>query len=341
MKIVHKISLLLLCVALSVVASAKDNKKMTREEYIKTYAPLAVEQMACFGIPASITLAQGLLESSNGNSELAVNANNHFGIKCSNSWTGKSYRHDDDAPQECFRVYDSVLESYIDHSLILLERKWYQPLFSLDKKDYKAWAHGLKKAGYATNPKYADLLIEIIEKYELHKYDNALLADYKPLEVAVETPAQEVAAPEQEAAEQSEAAPATELPATETPTTEPTTAEEPEPTEAKPTEEKPTAEEKPAEVKPTEVKPAEEKVADIAKNTPQRVDVDSYTIAIERIGDHSIYSQDGRKYIVAREGDSIESLAKLLGISTRSIRRYNELDKNYTVSVGDKLFIEK
>lgn len=340
MKIVHKISLLLLCVALSVVASAKDNKKMTREEYIKTYAPLAVEQMACFGIPASITLAQGLLESSNGNSELAVNANNHFGIKCSNSWTGKSYRHDDDAPQECFRVYDSVLESYIDHSLILLERKWYQPLFSLDKKDYKAWAHGLKKAGYATNPKYADLLIEIIEKYELHKYDNALLADYKPLEVAVETTAQEVAAPEQEAAEQSEAAPATELPATETPTAEPATAEEPENTEVKPTEVKP-AEAKPAEAKPTEVKPAEEKESDIARNTPQRVDVDSYTIAIERIGDHSIYSQDGRKYIVAREGDSIESLAKLLGISAHSIRRYNELDKNYTVSVGDKLFIEK
>ena len=313
MRIAFKISLLLLCALLTVVASAKENTKMTREEYIKTYAPLAVEQMACFGIPASITLAQGLLESSNGNSELAVKANNHFGIKCSNSWTGEGYRHDDDAPQECFRVYNSVLESYIDHSLILMERKWYQPLFELDMKDYKAWAHGLKKAGYATNPKYADLLIEIIEKYDLHKYDNALLADYQPLEVVVEKPAEEITPAE-------EGAPATEVPANEQP-------------EA--------AKESPTEEVVAEQKPAEEKPAANHQNTPQRVDVDSYTIAIQRIGNHSILSQDGRKYIVAREGDSLESLADLLGISERSIRRYNELDKNYTVSVGDKLFIEK
>lgn len=313
MRIAFKISLLLLCTLLTVVASAKENTKMTREEYIKTYAPLAVEQMACFGIPASITLAQGLLESSNGNSELAVKANNHFGIKCSNSWTGEGYRHDDDAPQECFRVYNSVLESYIDHSLILMERKWYQPLFELDMKDYKAWAHGLKKAGYATNPKYADLLIEIIEKYDLHKYDNALLAGYQPLEVVVEQPAEEITPAE-------EGAPATEGPANEQP-------------EA--------AKENPTEEVVAEQKPAEEKPAANHQNTPQRVDVDSYTIAIQRIGNHSILSQDGRKYIVAREGDSLESLADLLGISERSIRRYNELDKNYTVSVGDKLFIEK
>lgn len=313
MRIAFKISLLLLCTLLTVVASAKENTKMTREEYIKTYAPLAVEQMACFGIPASITLAQGLLESSNGNSELAVKANNHFGIKCSNSWTGEGYRHDDDAPQECFRVYNSVQESYIDHSLILMERKWYQPLFELDMKDYKAWAHGLKKAGYATNPKYADLLIEIIEKYDLHKYDNALLAGYQPLEVVVEQPAEEITPAE-------EGAPATEDPANEQP-------------EA--------AKENPTEEVVAEQKPAEEKPAANHQNTPQRVDVDSYTIAIQRIGNHSILSQDGRKYIVAREGDSLESLADLLGISERSIRRYNELDKNYTVSVGDKLFIEK
>lgn len=313
MRIAFKISLLLLCTLLTVVASAKENTKMTREEYIKTYAPLAVEQMACFGIPASITLAQGLLESSNGNSELAVKANNHFGIKCSNSWTGEGYRHDDDAPQECFRVYNSVLESYIDHSLILMERKWYQPLFELDMKDYKAWAHGLKKAGYATNPKYADLLIEIIEKYDLHKYDNALLAGYQPLEVVVEQPAEEITPAEEGA-----------------PATEGTANEQPE-----------AAKESPTEEVVAEQKPAEEKPAANHQNTPQRVDVDSYTIAIQRIGNHSILSQDGRKYIVAREGDSLESLADLLGISERSIRRYNELDKNYTVSVGDKLFIEK
>ncbi len=169
-------------------ASGQQQAKMTRKEYIERYAPLAVEQQTLYGIPASITLAQGLLESGNGNSRLATEANNHFGIKCGSSWEGRSVRHDDDALQECFRAYDSVEESYIDHSLILSERKWYRPLFDLDPKDYKGWAHGLKKAGYATNPRYAELLIKIIEEYELFRYDNALLADY----VTPTTPAPEV-----------------------------------------------------------------------------------------------------------------------------------------------------
>lgn len=173
----------------------EERKPLTREEYIERYAPLAVEQQALFGIPASITLAQAVLESSNGNSPLALASNNHFGIKCSNSWNGPSTKHDDDAPQECFRVYETIEESYIDHSLILLERPWYKPLFELDTKDYKGWAHGLKKAGYATNPQYAYRLIEIIEKYELYKYDNALLADYQPRDRAPQTD-EEVTAPE-------------------------------------------------------------------------------------------------------------------------------------------------
>lgn len=164
--------------AVSLGATAQQQRKLTRAEYIELYAPLAVEQQTLYGIPASITLAQGLLESGNGNSRLATEANNHFGIKCGSSWKGASVRHDDDALQECFRAYNSVEESYIDHSLILSERKWYRPLFDLDPKDYKAWAHGLKKAGYATNPLYAELLIKIIEEHELYRYDNALLADF-------------------------------------------------------------------------------------------------------------------------------------------------------------------
>lgn len=159
---------------------AQAQQTITRHEYIERYAPLAVEQQTLYGIPASITLAQGLLESGNGNSRLARQANNHFGIKCGSSWDGRSVRHDDDAAQECFRAYSSVEESYVDHSLILLERKWYRPLFDLDPKDYKAWAHGLKKAGYATNPHYAELLIKIIEDNELYRYDNAIVADWQP-----------------------------------------------------------------------------------------------------------------------------------------------------------------
>lgn len=171
----------MLVVAFAIVALGVNAQQqtITRAEYIERYAPLAVEQQTLYGIPASITLAQGLLESGNGNSRLAKEANNHFGIKCGSSWDGESIRHDDDAAQECFRAYSSVEESYIDHSLILLERKWYRPLFDLDPKDYKAWAHGLKKAGYATNPLYAELLIKIIEDNQLYKYDNALLADWQ------------------------------------------------------------------------------------------------------------------------------------------------------------------
>lgn len=169
----------ILAAVLMASVGAKAQQKTTRQEYIERYAPLAVEQQTLYGIPASITLAQGLLESGNGTSRLAREANNHFGIKCGSSWDGKSIRHDDDAAQECFRAYTSVEESYIDHSLILLERRWYRPLFDLNPKDYKAWAHGLKKAGYATNPHYAELLIKIIEDNELYRYDNAIVADWQ------------------------------------------------------------------------------------------------------------------------------------------------------------------
>lgn len=176
MKSFRHIAILTVLLLVGIGAKAQ---KTARQEYIERYAPLAVEQQTLYGIPASITLAQGLLESGNGTSRLAREANNHFGIKCGSSWDGESIRHDDDALQECFRAYSSVEESFIDHSLILLERKWYRPLFDLDPKDYKAWAHGLKKAGYATNPRYADLLIKIIEDYELYRYDNTLVADWQ------------------------------------------------------------------------------------------------------------------------------------------------------------------
>ena len=139
---------------------------------------MAVESQLLYGIPASITLAQGCLESANGNSRLAREANNHFGIKCGGSWDGPSLAHDDDAPQECFRSYSSVAESFVDHALFLSERERYRSLFDLDPKDYKGWARGLKAAGYATNPAYADLLIRIIEENNLQRFDNALLADY-------------------------------------------------------------------------------------------------------------------------------------------------------------------
>jgi LysM repeat protein len=143
---------------------------MTREEYIDAYKDMAIREMYEFSIPASIKLAQALLESGNGNSKLAREGNNHFGIKC-HGWQGKSMKVDDDAPQECFRVYDNADQSYKDHSAFLTTRPRYASLFELETTDYKGWAHGLKKAGYATNPRYAALVIKIIEDHQLYKYD--------------------------------------------------------------------------------------------------------------------------------------------------------------------------
>ncbi len=142
-----------------------------QNDYIKQYAPVAVSEMRRSGVPASITLAQGMLESRYGLSSLAADGNNHFGIKCHRNWKGKTMRVNDDAPNECFRVYGSAEESFRDHSDFLRYQDRYKPLFELKPTDYKGWARGLKKAGYATDPKYADKLIKIIEDYKLYQYD--------------------------------------------------------------------------------------------------------------------------------------------------------------------------
>ncbi len=140
--------------------------------YIEKYSDLAIEEMYRTGVPASITLAQGLLESGNGLSELAVKGNNHFGIKCHNTWTGAKVYHDDDRKGECFRKYDSPEESFRDHSDFLRYRDRYKFLFDYELTDYKSWAYGLKSAGYATDPKYPEKLIRLIEEYELYQYDS-------------------------------------------------------------------------------------------------------------------------------------------------------------------------
>ena len=164
----YLISLLTIFVCLVLQAQTR-NKQY--ESYIKQYRDLAVKEMKKYRIPASITLAQGLLESGAGQSTLARKSNNHFGIKCGSDWRGKTVSHDDDARGECFRAYKHPKQSYEDHSKFLANRPRYASLFKLDITDYKGWARGLKKAGYATNPRYAEQLIGIIELYDLHKYD--------------------------------------------------------------------------------------------------------------------------------------------------------------------------
>lgn len=140
------------------------------DSYINRFKAIAIVEMNKYGIPASITLSQAILESGKGNSDLAKYANNHFGIKCTSDWNGKGYYKDDDKKDDCFRVYKNPEESFKDHSEFL-KRKRYAFLFELDKDDYEGWANGLKQAGYATNPKYPQLLISIIERYDLHQYD--------------------------------------------------------------------------------------------------------------------------------------------------------------------------
>lgn len=164
------LTLITLKFSLSAIAQPSETR-ISRQEYIETYKDIAIREMLEFNIPASITLAQGILESGDGNSPLAKYAKNHFGIKCHKGWEGPTFIQDDDEKNECFRKYSDVEESYRDHSLFLKGRKWYAELFDLKITDYKGWAYGLKKAGYATHPKYAELLIEIIEKNELYRFD--------------------------------------------------------------------------------------------------------------------------------------------------------------------------
>ncbi len=154
-------------------ASAQMKWNQAYQTYINQYKDLAIEQMLRYHIPASITLAQGLFESAAGKSDLVRQGNNHFGIKCHTSWTGATQYHDDDARGECFRVYSDAKESYEDHSRFLARQPRYASLFSLSNTDYKGWARGLKACGYATNPQYANKLIQIIELYKLHEYDKA------------------------------------------------------------------------------------------------------------------------------------------------------------------------
>ena len=177
----YKIIIAILFSAISLTAFAQ---RISIEEYIEQFKDIAISEMKRSGVPASITLAQGILESENGNSELVKKSNNHFGIKCKSTWGGGSVTHDDDATGECFRAYTSAGESYRDHSDFLKFNKRYSSLFSLDPIDYAGWARGLKKAGYATNPRYPELLIKYIEEYNLQQYSLIALNEMPKQDIA-------------------------------------------------------------------------------------------------------------------------------------------------------------
>ena len=233
----------LLLVATTTAQAQRKNARYV--DYINQYKDLAISHMKDYKIPASITLAQGILESGAGTSQLARKSNNHFGIKCGSSWRGPSVRHTDDAPNECFRAYKHAQESYKDHSLFLTNGARYAFLFKLDIADYKAWARGLKKAGYATDPSYANRLITIIEDYELYKYDKE----------GVYTKRQ------------------------------------------------------------------------IRKNP-------------WLLNPHQVFIANGMAYVVARDGDTFQDLGKEFDISWRSLVKYNDLHKDYTLVNGDIIYLK-
>lgn len=194
MKTILTTLFILLC-----VTTVSAQQKLDILNYVERYKQVAIDEMVRSKVPASITLAQGILESSAGTSVLSKNSNNHFGIKCKEEWTGEKYYHDDDRPQECFRVYKHAEASYADHSDFLLTRPRYAPLFQLPLTSYKYWAYGLKEAGYATNPKYAPMLITYIEDYKLYEFDKVGVAMIEEKEKLLKQP--EVTEPLQAKAE--------------------------------------------------------------------------------------------------------------------------------------------
>lgn len=279
-KILGSLCLLVVALLAGTKAFSQSRITYTTNEYIARYSPIAIEHQEKYGIPASITLAQGILESNNGNGRLAVEANNHFGIKCKKNWTGMTISHDDDAKGECFRKYNTAEESYEDHASYLDTQPRYDSLFRHSETDYAAWARGLKAAGYATDPLYAEKLIRIIEENRLYLFDRG----ENPLEERVE---QIVEVEEQIREEQ------------------PVTVETPD-----------------------------------AKSDAV-VDIDNYTVALNSHNGYALQTVNGVGYVVAKQGDSYEAIARAFKLSTKKLLKYNDVAAGATLGEGERVFVER
>ncbi len=275
-------------------AQSTQQKKETLD-YIDKYKNVAMTEMVKYKVPASITLAQGILESGNGKSKLATKGNNHFGIKCHSDWRGKTMRMDDDAPNECFRVYKTAEESYRDHSKFLKNSPRYASLFDLKITDYKAWAKGLKKAGYATLPTYATVLINLIETYDLQQYDQMVVkGKFKPSRKKEKTKSEQKV---------------------ENPSTTVT----------------------PAPEKPSKANKIKKKKSD---KTEVPVLKDCKVIEMTG-GRHYIRENFGVEFIMTKQGDELQQLAKELMMSQRQLRKYNDLGNDKTsFREGEVLYIQ-
>ncbi len=274
---------IIFCISLlfvSEAASAKSKKtRQTREEYIERYKHIAIDQMERYGIPASITMAQGILESDAGNSLLSRSSNNHFGIKCKRDWRGRKVYHDDDAKGECFRAYPTVEDSYDDHATFLDQQPRYDSLFRYASDDYRSWARGLKACGYATAPDYAERLIKIIEESKLYLLDR--------------------------------------------PNGERLYAKR----------------DKEPSRDPDEWFSSQSSVPQVAV-AANGVDVDNYRVSISSHKGYNIYATNGVQYILAKTDDTFEQIGKAFRISTRKLRKFNDLtDVSAQPMTGEVIYI--
>jgi LysM repeat protein len=314
--------LLLLATTVSLFASAQKSNETIRQ-YIDTYKELAIAEMQRSGVPASITLAQGIHETMAGQSKLVQKSNNHFGIKCKSNWTGETVSHDDDARGECFRKYPTAEDSYRDHSDFLKNSTRYASLFELDPADYEGWANGLKKAGYATNPKYPVVLIKLIEDYQLQDYTMIALGKM-PRKEKTDVAAAVVKE------EQSSAQPVVAV-----------VVEEP----ARPVVSYPDGEFRINETKVVFVRKgtsflsiAQQYKIDLSK----LFDFNEMTATEAAIEDQLIYIQRKRKtgkgeFHIVKPGETLWSIAQEEGIRMESLQEYNFLRGNMQPSPGERL----
>uniref|UniRef100_UPI00405779A8 glucosaminidase domain-containing protein n=1 Tax=Alistipes sp. TaxID=1872444 RepID=UPI00405779A8 len=273
MRLLRTIQLAALLIVISLFA-AQAKERQTREEYVEKYKAIAIAHMERYGIPASITMAQGILESDSGNSRLSTSSNNHFGIKCKKHWTGDRVYHDDDAKGECFRAYPSVEASYQDHADFLDQSPRYDSLFAYPADDYRSWARGLKAAGYATAPDYAERLVKIIESMKLYLLDkengNKI---YSAAQTAVAN------------------------------------------TEAW----------------------FESNIA----TSDEQINPNAFRVTVNSHKGYGVYRTNHTFYVVAKEGDTFESVGEIFDISAKMLRKFNDVAKDAQLSKGDIIYIER
>ena len=269
-----KRSVVILLCALVCVVSVVAKERQTREEYVEKYKAIAIAHMERYGIPASITMAQGILESDSGNSRLSLSSNNHFGIKCKKHWTGDRVYHDDDAKGECFRAYPTVEASYQDHADFLDQSPRYDSLFAYNSDDYRSWARGLKAAGYATAPDYAERLVKIIESMKLYLLDKE---NGNKIYVAAKS----------------------------------ATAN-------------------------TEVW-WESNIA----TSDEQINPNAFRVTVNSHKGYGVYRTNHTFYVVAKEGDTFESVGEVFDISAKMLRKFNDVAKDAKLSKGDIIYIER